>query len=180
MVLGHLHAHCWLQVFRIASLAVSDFNSWCWIVLIIIKDVFTFHIISWVLFHRRRPNSQWSNPTCCLSYTNNTMPADALVTLGARASTGMVLTPEAGIFHLQHQKMQIEMYKVLLIRYHDSKFVTEFHKILQQFNVKLRSWYLNESFIYEWCMDEKYMLLLKRVKIFGSSLYMWWDFLCMV
>ena len=32
------------------------------------------------------------------------MPADALATLGASASAGMVLTPKAGIFHLQHQK----------------------------------------------------------------------------
>ena len=32
------------------------------------------------------------------------MPADALATLGASASAGMVLTPEAGILCLQHQK----------------------------------------------------------------------------
>ena len=32
------------------------------------------------------------------------MPVDALATLGARASAGMVLTPKAGIFYLQHQK----------------------------------------------------------------------------
>ena len=37
-------------------------------------------------------------------YTANTMFADALATLGARASTGMVLTPQTEIFHLQHQK----------------------------------------------------------------------------
>ena len=30
------------------------------------------------------------------------MPTDALATLGARASAGMVLTPKSGIFHLQH------------------------------------------------------------------------------
>ena len=75
-----------------------------WIALKIIKDVFTFLTISWILFNRRRPNLQWSNPTCCLSYTDNTMPANALATLGARASAGMVLTPKAGIFHLQHEK----------------------------------------------------------------------------
>ena len=33
----------------------------------------------------------------------NTMPGDALVTLGARATAGMVLDPRAGIFCLQHQ-----------------------------------------------------------------------------
>ena len=42
--------------------------------------------------------------TSCLSYTANTMPADALASLGASASAGMVLTPKARIFHLQHQK----------------------------------------------------------------------------
>ena len=39
-----------------------------------------------------------------LSYPDNTMSADALATLGAKASTGMLLTPKAGIFCLQHQK----------------------------------------------------------------------------
>ena len=32
---------------------------------------------------------------CCLSYKANSMPADALATLGARASAGMVLTPHS-------------------------------------------------------------------------------------
>ena len=32
------------------------------------------------------------------------MPADALVTLGAIASAGVVLNPEAEKFRLQHQK----------------------------------------------------------------------------
>ena len=76
----------------------------CWIVLKIIEDVFTLHIISCILLHIRRPNTQWRNPTYCLSYTDNTMPADALVTLGTRASAGMVLTLKAGILRLQHQK----------------------------------------------------------------------------
>ena len=35
-----------------------------------------------------------NNNTCCLSYTVNTIPADALATLGASASAGMVLTPK--------------------------------------------------------------------------------------
>ena len=37
----------------------------------VIKDAFTL---------RLRPNPQWSNPTCCLCYPVNTMPADALAT----------------------------------------------------------------------------------------------------
>ena len=57
----------------------------CWIVLKIIKDVFTFRIIYWNLCKRRRPNSQWSNPICCLSYPDNIMSADALATLGAKS-----------------------------------------------------------------------------------------------
>ena len=57
-------------------------------------DVFTFRIISLNVFMRRRPNSQWSNPTCCLFYIDIVMPADVLATLGARASAGMVMIPE--------------------------------------------------------------------------------------
>ena len=58
----------------------------------IIKDihVFTFCIIFWILFNRRRPDSQWSNPTCSLFCTINNIPADAVVTQGAGASAGMV------------------------------------------------------------------------------------------
>ena len=40
----------------------------------------------------------WNNNTCCLSYKPNTVPTDALATLWARASAGMVLTPKAIIF----------------------------------------------------------------------------------
>ena len=40
----------------------------------------------------------------CLSYTVNTITADAVVTLGVRASAAVMLfTLKAGIFHLQHQ-----------------------------------------------------------------------------
>ena len=63
------------------------------IVFKIMKYVFTFRIISRILFNRRKPNLQWSNRTCCTYYTVNTMPADALATLGARTSAGMVLIP---------------------------------------------------------------------------------------
>ena len=73
------------------------------------SPVLTFCVISWILFNRRTPDSQWSNPTCCLSCTVNNIPADALATLGARASAGMVLTHKAGIFHLQHQKSTQEL-----------------------------------------------------------------------
>ena len=44
------------------------------------KGAFIFHIIYWILFNRRKPDWQWSNPTGCLSYTINVMPADALAT----------------------------------------------------------------------------------------------------
>ena len=47
----------------------------CWIVLKIMKDVLPFLSVSLILFDMIRPNSQWSNPTCRLSYTDNTMPA---------------------------------------------------------------------------------------------------------
>ena len=35
-------------------------------------------------------------------YNVNTMPADALPISGASASAGMILTPKAEMFHLQH------------------------------------------------------------------------------
>ena len=42
------------------------------------------HFVSYPFsFNKRRPNSQRSNPICCLPYMDNTMPADALATLGA-------------------------------------------------------------------------------------------------
>ena len=44
------------------------------------------------------------NNTYYLSCTVNTMPADALSTLGAGVSAGMPLSPKAGILHFQHQK----------------------------------------------------------------------------
>ena len=76
----------------------------CWIVSKIVKDVFIFRIISWILFNRRRPNSQWSNPTCCIYDTVNSMPADTLATLAAKASAGVIFTTNVGISRLQHQK----------------------------------------------------------------------------
>ena len=49
----------------------------CWMVLKITIDIYMFCTISWILFNRRRANTQWSNSTCCLSYTVNTMkPGD--------------------------------------------------------------------------------------------------------
>ena len=52
------------------------------------------HILDFV-FNGRRPDLQWSNPTCCLSYTVNIIPADALGSQRARASAGKVLTPQS-------------------------------------------------------------------------------------
>ena len=81
---SHYLSQCWPR--SMASYSVTR-PQW-------VKGAFTFYTISWILFNRR-PNLQWSNPTYCLSYSDNTMPADALVTLGARASAGMGLTPQS-------------------------------------------------------------------------------------
>ena len=70
----------------------------------IIKERVTFWMVSWILLYSSTQSQLWNNHRCCLSYTVNTMPADALATLGASASAGMVLTPKAGIFRLQYQK----------------------------------------------------------------------------
>ena len=37
----------------------------------IIKDVCIFHIITWTIFNRRRPDSLRTKPICCISYTDN-------------------------------------------------------------------------------------------------------------
>ena len=67
-------------------------------------DIFAFWIMSWIWLDPSEWNQLWKSNTC-LSITVNTMPADALATLGARASVGMVLTPRFGLFHLQDQKI---------------------------------------------------------------------------
>ena len=46
------------------------------IILWMIKDKFTFRIISWISSNKSRPDPQQSNTTCFLSYNVNTMPAD--------------------------------------------------------------------------------------------------------
>ena len=48
--------------------------------------------VSWFCFGPISWNSLWNNIIFCLSYTANTMPADARTTLRASASAGMVLT----------------------------------------------------------------------------------------
>ena len=81
----------WLHVFIPSKIVLMQQRNHCllyllltgWIVLKIIKDTFAFHIFSWTLFNKRRPNLQWSSPTCCRSYIDNTMRVDALATLGA-------------------------------------------------------------------------------------------------
>ena len=51
---------------------------------------------------------------CCLSYTDNTIPADALATLGARASASMVFTPKARIIRVNNN---IRFILVLVFQY---------------------------------------------------------------
>ena len=48
------------------------------------EDILTFFIISCIWLHPRGWNSLWNNNTHCLSYTDNTMAADALGTLGSQ------------------------------------------------------------------------------------------------
>ena len=66
----------------------------CWIVLKIIKDVFTFWIVCQGWFEVDEIN--FRTIIYRLSYTANTRLGDA--------SAGMVLMSSTGIFHFQHQK----------------------------------------------------------------------------
>ena len=90
-----------------------------------IKALFTFRIISFTFFNKRRPNSQWSKPTYCLSYTDNTMPADALATLGTRASVGMVLPrkPEFSVSVIRRVKIRTSLV-IYKIHFHFCRFPT--------------------------------------------------------
>ena len=66
------------------------------------------------MWHFAHPKISFAHPglpflaksmlTCCISYTVNIRPADALATLGARASAGMVLTPKA-VFSIRRVKV---------------------------------------------------------------------------
>ena len=56
------------------------------------------HFISYLGFCSTEEDQLHNKATCCLSYTVNIMPADAVTTLGARASAGMVLIKQARIF----------------------------------------------------------------------------------
>ena len=65
---------------------------------------------SYYIFNKRRPNSHWNIPICCLSYTVN-----SISTKVARASAGMVLTPkEYSIFGIRRDDKQLLRYKLQL------------------------------------------------------------------
>ena len=77
------YAYIQLPVFNHSPFLLQRQYYWpltCWFIFNIIQDPFTFHVISWILFHRRRPNSQWSKSNCYLYSTVNTISAEALVT----------------------------------------------------------------------------------------------------
>ena len=50
----------------------------------------------------KEAHAEMLNNTCCLSYTANTIPADALATLGASETAGMVLTSKDEILLYYH------------------------------------------------------------------------------
>ena len=84
-------AQLWLQLCYFRLLI-------CWIIWKIAKYIFTFWIVSWIWLVPSSWNSLWDYNRCILPDTANTMPADALVTLEASASAGMVLiTKSRGI-----------------------------------------------------------------------------------
>ena len=49
-----------------------------------------YHILEF--FQKKKIGFTMGNTTCCLCYTVNAMPADALATYGARATASMALT----------------------------------------------------------------------------------------
>ena len=53
----------------------------CWIILKFVKDIFILWIVSWIWLDPNRWYKPRSNNACCLSYSADTMPADALMLL---------------------------------------------------------------------------------------------------
>ena len=51
--------------------AIAFYLLKCWIVLKNLNNAFTFCNISWILVSKRRPNSHWNNPICCLYCKNH-------------------------------------------------------------------------------------------------------------
>ena len=70
---------------------VSSISTWFSNVQKFTKKLIQF---KWINNYCIKIYSTWNNNTC-LSYIANTIPADALVTLGASASAGMVQTPKS-------------------------------------------------------------------------------------
>ena len=75
--------------------------------------------------NRRRLNSQWNSPTCCLYNTAYRMPVNALATSGARAPAGMILTKQAGMSLASEE----------LIQFNESKTCTDTKYIAMQWAV---------------------------------------------
>ena len=114
-------------------------------------DILTFCIVSWIWLDPRRWSQLRNSNTCCLSYTPNTMSADALATSGASASAGMVLTPKAGIFHLHHQKSWNQNAPMAFVNEFSQKMISTgiqhyhyqtlfIHLQLDHFDDKFNSW----------------------------------------
>ena len=98
-------------------------------------------MIYWIVVNRRGPDSQWSNPTCCLCYTVYTMLADTLATLGARASAGMVLTP---------QSRNIPFPASEELRYYKQSLLT---------------WYLHQWYIHIWYQEKARLTDITNLKL---------------
>ena len=107
----------------VLKVAKKMLNVTCWIVLRIIKDVFTIRLIFWILFNRRLNSmkqpymlpilySQWracfwpNKPKYSVSNTRrvsckvNTIPAGAVVAHGAKASVDLVLGNSVTLWNL--------------------------------------------------------------------------------
>ena len=82
----------------------------------ITQHILIFWIVSWSWLDESRWHLPWNNNTYRPFYITNTMPADTLATLGGRASAGMVLSPKAGILHLQQELITVHQNSVVRLR----------------------------------------------------------------
>ena len=81
-----------------------------------IKYILFFLIVYWIWTDSCRWHKLLNNNTCCLSYTDNIMPTDALATLEPVRQQAWYWPHKSGLFRLPHQ----DSWHMIYVVYDDS------------------------------------------------------------
>ena len=118
-VIDSTHIHTLIIYINISGFtSISSHTIYRWLVKTLnilnlfqrLQNMNTHFNLSWMWPNPSRWNEFWNNNTCCPSYAAKITPADVLTTLWSRASAGMVLAPQSGIFRLQHHRSFNELW----------------------------------------------------------------------